>query len=94
LDGGLNCQFKATYYGKELFIFALNSDLGEGADKAKQFDPIFPRSGKAVFNVEGLKAGTQIEVIDEKRIIKAEKGSFTDDFNPLAEHIYRISLGK
>lgn len=92
LDGGLNCQFKATTYGKELFIFALNSDLGEGADKARQFDPIFPRSGKAVFHVEGLKAGTRIEVVDEKRIIKAEKGSFTDDFNPLAEHIYRISL--
>jgi hypothetical protein len=92
LGNGLNCQFKATNYSGELFIFALNSDLGEGAEDAKQFDPIFPRGGKAVFTVEGLKKGTQIEVVDENRTITAENGSFSDDFDPLAEHIYRLKI--
>lgn len=94
LGNGFNCQFKATNYNGELFIFALNSDLGEGAEDAKQFDPIFPRGGKAVFIVKGLKKGTVIEVVDEKRTITAEKDSFSDDFNPLAEHIYRVKLNK
>ena len=79
-------------FSNHLFIFALNSDLGEGAKDAKQFDPIHPRSGKAVFTIEGLKAGTKIEVIDENRTIIAEKGSFSDNFEPLAEHIYRVKL--
>jgi len=92
LAGGLNGQFKATTFEGDLYIFAVNTDLGEGAENARQFDPISPRGGKAVFTVEGLKAGTQIEVIDEKRIITAQEGSFTDDFEPLAEHIYRILL--
>jgi hypothetical protein len=92
LVNGLNCQFKATEYNGELFIFALNSDLGEGAQEAKQFDPIFPRGGSAVFEVKGLKAGTTIEVIDENRTITAGEGSFSDDFEPLAEHIYRMKV--
>ncbi len=92
LGDGLNCQFKATKYSNDLFIFALNSDLGEGAKVAKQFDPINPRAGKAVFAIEGLKAGTKIEVIDEDRTITAKNGSFSDDFEPLAEHIYRVKL--
>jgi hypothetical protein len=90
LANGLNCRFKATDYNSDLYIFALNMDLGEGAKTAKQFDPIFPRSGKATFTVEGLKSGTKIEVVDENRFIKAENGKFTDDFAPLAEHVYRI----
>jgi hypothetical protein len=90
LANGLNCRFKATDYNSDLYIFALNMDLGEGAKTAKQFDPIFPRGGKATFTVEGLKSGTKIEVVDENRFIKAENGKFTDDFTPLAEHIYRI----
>ena len=72
------------------WIFALNMDLGPGAEKAKQFDPIYPRSGQATFIVPGLKKGTRIEVVDEQRTIIAEKGKFTDEFAPLAEHIYKI----
>jgi hypothetical protein len=87
---GLNCRFKATDFNGDLYIFSLNMDLGEGAKTAKQFDPIYPRGGKATFAVEGLKSGTKIEVVDENRFIKAENGKFTDDFAPLAEHIYRI----
>ena len=54
-----------------------------------QFDPIHPREGKATVTVPGLKAGTSIEVVDENRSITAQDGNFTDDFAPLAEHIYR-----
>ena len=94
LGDDLYCQFKATNYNSELFIFALNSDLGDGAEHAKQFDPISPRKGKAFFTVEGLKAGTPIEVIDENRTITAENDSFSDDFEPLAEHVYRIKINR
>ena len=91
LDGGLNGQFKATETKDHVYIFALNMDLGPGADKAKQFDPIYPRAGRATFLVAGLKAGTEIEVVDEDRTIIADKGKFMDDFAPLAEHIYKFT---
>jgi hypothetical protein len=90
LGEDLNCHFKATESDGVMFIFAQNVDLGPGAEDAKQFDPIRPRNGKAIFYVEGLKAGTKIEVVDENRIIRAEKGKFTDEFAPLTEHIYRF----
>jgi hypothetical protein len=92
MDGDLKCSFKATKHEGSVYIFAENNDLGPEAEKAKQFDPIFPRTGKAVFLVAGLKPGTRIEVIDEQRTITAEGGKFFDDFAPLAEHIYRFKL--
>ncbi len=90
LAGGLACHLKATRHDGALWIFSQNIDLGEGADKLRQFDPIAPRGGKATFKVEGLKAGTRIEVVDENRTIVATAGGFSDEFAPLAEHIYRI----
>jgi hypothetical protein len=92
LDEGLKCSFKATKYEGSTYIFAENNDLGPGAEKAKQFDPIFPRTGKAVFTISGLKAGTKIDVVDEQRTITAENGKFSDGFAPLAEHIYKLKL--
>jgi hypothetical protein len=88
LGNDLNCHFKATEHRGYVYIFAQNIDLGPGAAQAKQFDPIHPRKGPATFTVENLKAGTKIEVIDENRTITADKGGFTDEFTPLAEHIY------
>ena len=88
----LKCSFKATKYKGSVYIFSENNDLGPGAEKAKQFDPIFPRKGKAIFAVAGLKSGKKIEVIDEKRTITADDGKFSDEFAPLAEHIYRLKL--
>lgn len=90
LGEGLNCNIKTTNINDTIYIFSLNMDLGEGAETAQQFDPIYPRSGTAVFSVEGLIAGTEIEVIDEERTIIAQDGKFSDDFAPLAEHIYMI----
>lgn len=89
---GLNCGFKATGFEGHLYIFAVNIDLGEGADKAKQFDPIFPRGGMATFVIEGLRPGKKIEVMDEGRTIRSESGSFQDHFEPLAELVYRFDL--
>ncbi|HUT59022.1 MAG TPA: hypothetical protein VNA25_14330 [Phycisphaerae bacterium] len=91
MEGGLDCHFKATRHGKHVYIFAQNLDLGPNAEKLKQFQPISPRGGKATFTVQGLAAGSEIEVIDEGRTIKSTRGSqFTDEFGPLGEHIYRI----
>jgi hypothetical protein len=92
LGDGLPCHFKATVYEGTLYIFAQNIDLGPESEKKRQFEPIEPRGGRAVFTVEGLKVGTRIEVIDEDRSIIAEEGRFTDYFAPLAEHIYRLRL--
>jgi len=90
-DGAdLACHFKATLSDGSVWIFAQNIDLGPGAEKLRQFDPIKPRAGKAAFAVEGLKAGTRIEVVDENRTLTAEAGKFADDFAVLAEHIYTI----
>jgi hypothetical protein len=92
LENGMNCQFKATQYDGQIYIFAQNIDLGPGAEKNKQYDPISPRGGKATFTIDKLKAGTRIEVIDENRTIKAGKAGFTDDFAPLTEHIYKFRM--
>lgn len=92
LGENLKCSFKATKYQGSTYIFAENNDLGPGAEKAKQFDPIFPGKGRAVFTIAGLKHGTKIEVVDEQRTIIAEDGKFADEFAPLAEHIYKLKL--
>ncbi|MBN2584614.1 MAG: hypothetical protein JXL80_16240 [Planctomycetes bacterium] len=92
-DGAkLDCHFKATQLDGAVYLFAQNIDLGPGADKLAQGEPISPRSGKAVFTVTGLKAGATIEVLDEDRTITAQGGTFTDAFAPLAEHVYRLKL--
>ena len=90
LAGNLNCHVKATRHEGALYLFAQNIDLGEGAEKLRQFDPIKPRGGTGTITVEGLKAGTRIEVVDEGRSLTATAGKFTDEFAPLAEHVYVI----
>jgi hypothetical protein len=92
IEGGLQCHLKATERKGTLTIFAQNQDIGIDEKKAKQFQPIKPRGGKATFTVAGLKAGTKIEVIDENRTITATQGGFTDEFGKLAEHVYRIGM--
>jgi hypothetical protein len=92
LGDGLNSHFKATESDGHLYLFAQNIDLGPDAEKGKQYERIHPRNGQATISVKGLKAGTVIQVIDENRTITADKGKFTDEFNALAEHVYRIKL--
>ncbi len=76
LSGEPEGHFKATTHDGALWIFAQNLDRREAAE--------------ATFDVEGLPAGTAIEVVDEGRTLTAADGTFTDRFDPLAEHIYRI----
>ena len=77
--GGPDYHFMAHDCEGGLYVFAQNIDM-EG------------RSGEATVSVEGLEAGTSVEVVDEDRTITAGDGQFTDAFAPLAEHIYRIEL--
>jgi hypothetical protein len=48
------------------------------------------KSSSATFGVEGLRKGAKIDVLDENRQIVAGDASFTDEFGPLAVHLYRI----
>jgi hypothetical protein len=89
-DGAaLKCHFKATRYKGLTWIFAQNMDMNPGKD-GRGRAAINPRTGKAVFTVEGLRAGTVVTVVDENRTITADAGRFTDEFAGLAEHIYRL----
>jgi len=76
LADGSPCHLKATEQDGATCIFA--QSLGGKAP------------GRASITVEGLKPGTKIEVVDENRAIVAEDGKFSDDFAPLAEHVYRF----
>ena len=77
LAGALACHQKATELDGSLYIFAQNIDPQN-------------RAGKATITVEGLPAGTAVQVVDENRAITSQAGQFTDDFAPLAEHVYRL----
>jgi len=77
LEDQLRGDIMAREYDGQVYLFAVN------------FDPR-QRAGRAVIKVEGLKAGTRIEVIDEDRVLKATSGAFADEFDPLGVHIYRI----
>ena len=70
------CHLKATRHDGATWIFAQNLDREQAAE--------------ATFRLERLRAGTEIEVVDENRTLTAADGTFTDRFDPLAEHIYRI----
>ena len=77
LDGGLAAQCTSRELDGHVHIFALNLDMDR-------------RSARGTISIEGLKAGTAVEVIDEGRTITAHEGGFSDDFAPLAVHVYRI----
>jgi len=65
----------------DLYIFTVNFDEAQ-------------RKTTATIKVEGLKAGTEIAVVDEGRTIRSDEGSFSDTFEPLAVHIYRIAISR
>ena len=45
---------------------------------------------RGTFQVKGLPQKATAEVIGEKRTIEISSGKFTDDFEPLGVHLYRI----
>lgn len=70
----------ARQYDGSVYLFAVNCDERN-------------RPATATVTVPGLRAGTAVEVLDERRAITAQAGSFQDDFGPLAVHLYRIKQG-
>jgi len=79
ITGDVKADIMARRFKKRLYLFAVNYDPAE-------------RSGTATVNIPNLKAGTKIEVVDEDRSLTAQKGAFTDHFDPLAVHIYKLKL--
>lgn len=67
----------AREHGGRLYIFAVNYDQRLVNSNAK-------------ITVAGLPSGAEVGVIDEARTIRSSPGWFTDSFEPLAVHIYRI----
>lgn len=80
IEGEVASQCLAKEYEGQLYLFAQNLDVGH-------------KAGKATVAIDGLKAGTAVEVVDEKRTITAATNGFSDDFAPLAVHIYRLKTG-
>ena len=76
-SGGVRLVWLAKDGAEALTIFAVNDD---GRFK----------EGTAAFSVPGLKAGTEVSVVDENRNLRAEAGRFLDTFAPMAVHIYQI----
>ena len=80
LAGDLRADVLANQAEDALYLFAVN------------FDPS-AQAGEAAITVQGLEAGTAVEVVDEWRKITAEAGAFHDHFEGLGVHIYRIPNG-
>jgi len=77
IEGNVKADIRATEPADALYLFAVN------------YDPAC-KGGPATIRVSGLEAGTRIEVVDEGRTLQASDGQFTDRFEPLEVHIYRV----
>ena len=78
-DGTDKVDLLAKEHDGSLYLFAVNYDQRLVAAKVS-------------FAVGDLAAGWPIEVVDEDRTLTYGKGSFSDTFEPLAVHIYRLRL--
>jgi hypothetical protein len=75
---GSPCHFKATDLGGETYVFVQR--LGAPGTSAKMS-----------ISIQGLAAGTTVEVIDESRTIAAGEGRFADEFTASEVHVYKLS---
>jgi len=78
-DNAVKLDALAKRKGGDLYIFAVNYD--ETLQKTK-----------GTVKVEGLKAGIEVVVVDEGHTIPSGDGFFSDIFEPLAVHIYRVEI--
>jgi len=78
-SGGVKVDVMARATPGGITVFAVNYD-----ERLKQ--------AGAVIKVDGLPAGTKVSVVDENRAITSQAGSFKDNFDPLAVHIYRVKI--
>jgi len=76
-ENGLRGDILAKDFDGHTYVFAVNYDSRQEA-------------GRATIKIPGLRADTEVEVVDEDRTISSATGSFTDQFGPLGVHIYRI----
>jgi hypothetical protein len=74
---GVKLDLLTRQTGADLYLFAVNYDERSRETVAK-------------IQLEGLAAGTAVNVVDENRQLQAQEGAFTDTFAPLAVHIYLI----
>jgi len=81
-EGGVKVDAlaRAAAGGGDLYVFAVNGD--------ERLKP-----ARVAVKVDGLAAGTAVEVVDEGRTLKSAAGEFADAFEPLAVHVYRIAGG-
>ena len=75
--GGAKIDVMAREHEGSLYLFAVNYDERQV-------------TSEVTISLPGLSAGTEVVAVDEGRTIAAAAGSFTDAFDPLAVHIYRI----
>jgi hypothetical protein len=79
-EDGVKLDVLARQHAGSLYLFAVNYD--ERAIVAQ-----------ATLNVPGLQAGAEIEVLDERRVLRGEAGGFfRDTLAPLAVHLYRVRM--
>lgn len=76
-QGDVKLDVLARRHAGSVYLFAVNFD--ERAIPAE-----------ATIKVPGLPAGSEIEVLDERRVLHAEADGFRDRFAPLAVHLYRV----
>ena len=77
--GDVKVDAMVREHGGNVYVFAVNYD-----ERLK--------GTSATFAIDGLPDGAAVEVIDEGRTLKVQGGRFSDRFEPLAVHIYRVKL--
>jgi len=80
-EDGVKLDALARQKANDLYIFTVNYD-----ERMK--------ATRATIKVEGLPAGTDVVVVDENRTIPSGAGAFADSFEPLAVHMYRMSMAR
>ena len=67
--------------------------LTKSLDGASYIFSVGMRNGptSAAFSVPGMKQTAKIEVLGESRIVKANAGSFKDNFKPYDVHLYKVT---
>lgn len=79
--GDVKLAVMARKHAGRLYVFAVNYDERKVA-------------ASPTIQIEGLPAGSQVEVVDEDRTLRSEAGSFADTFEPLAVHVYSVPWSK
>ena len=74
---GAKVDFIARETADALYLFAVH------------YDPV-PKPVTVAFRIDGLAVGSSITVLDESRTLRSVAGAFTDTFDPLAVHLYKL----